>query len=59
MAAQFAHAYRDDTDRLGLGRPDVEPLATEHIQEIIDLIAGLIERGHAYQSGPDVLLRRG
>jgi cysteinyl-tRNA synthetase len=54
VAARFAQAYRDDTDRLGLGRPDVEPLATEHIQEIVDLIAKLVERGHAYQSGPDV-----
>ena len=32
----------------------MEPLATEHIQEIIDLIAGLVADGHAYQSGPDV-----
>ena len=54
VAEDFARAYREDTDRLGLGRPDVEPLATEHIQEIIDLIAGLVEKGHAYQSGPDV-----
>ena len=54
VAAEFAQAYRDDTDRLGLGRPDVEPLATEHIQEIIDLIGKLVDRGHAYQSGPDV-----
>ena len=54
VAEQFAQAYREDTDRLGLGRPDVEPLATEHIQEIIDLITALIGHGHAYQSGPDV-----
>ncbi len=54
VAEQFAQAYREDTDRLGLGRPDVEPLATEHIGEIIALIAGLIAHGHAYQSGPDV-----
>ena len=54
VAAEFAQAYRDDTDRLGLGRPDVEPLATEHIQEIIELVTGLVEEGHAYQSGPDV-----
>jgi cysteinyl-tRNA synthetase len=54
VAAEFAQAYRDDTDRLGLGRPDVEPLATEHIQEIIDLIELLVERGHAYQAGSDV-----
>jgi cysteinyl-tRNA synthetase len=54
VAAEFAQAYRDDTDRLGLGRPDIEPLATEHMQEIIDLIGTLIERGHAYAAGPDV-----
>jgi cysteinyl-tRNA synthetase len=57
VAAEFAQAYRDDTDRLGLGRPDVEPLATEHIQEIIALIADLMERGHAYQAGPDVYFK--
>ena len=54
VAEQFAQAYREDTDRLGLGRPDLEPLATEHIGEIIALIADLIEHGHAYQSGSDV-----
>ncbi len=54
VAEEFAQAYREDTDRLGLGRPDVEPLATEHIEEIVDLIAGLVEHGHAYQAGPDV-----
>ena len=54
VAQQFADAYREDTSRLGLGRPDLEPLATEHIQEIIDLIAGLVEQGHAYASGTDV-----
>jgi cysteinyl-tRNA synthetase len=57
VGAEFAQAYRDDTDRLGLGRPDVEPLATEHIQEIIALITKLIEDGHAYQSGPDVYFK--
>ena len=28
LAEQMAQAYRSDTDALGLGRPDVEPLAT-------------------------------
>jgi cysteinyl-tRNA synthetase len=57
VAAEFTKAYRDDTDRLGLGRPDVEPLATEHIQEIIALIEDLVERGHAYQAGQDVYFK--
>ena len=54
VAAEFAQAYREDTDRLGLGRPDLEPFATEHIPEIIELVAKLVEKGHAYQSGADV-----
>ena len=57
VAAEFAQAYRDDTDRLGLGRPDVEPLATEHIDEIVSLIGDLVERGHAYQAGSDVYFK--
>jgi cysteinyl-tRNA synthetase len=54
VAREFADAYRVDTNRLGLGRPDVEPLATEHIDEIIHLIEDLVRQGHAYASGPDV-----
>lgn len=54
VAEEFAQAYIEDTDRLGLGRPDVEPRATEHIPEIIELIERLTERGHAYQGGSDV-----
>src|SRR4051794_1662439 len=46
--------YRSDTDRLGLGRPDREPLASETLKEIVDLIAALIEGGHAYPSNGDV-----
>src|SRR5881392_3425607 len=29
LAAEMTRAYLDDTDRLGLGRPDAEPLATQ------------------------------
>jgi cysteinyl-tRNA synthetase len=54
LAREMAEDYRADTDRLGLGRPDYEPLASETIDEIIALIEALIERGHAYVSGGDV-----
>ncbi len=53
-ARRYSEAYIEDTDRLGLGRPDVEPRATEHIPEIIDLIARLVAEAHAYQAGSDV-----
>jgi cysteinyl-tRNA synthetase len=57
LAARYGQAYVEDTDRLGLGRPDVEPLATETIPQIIELIEQLIERGLAYATGGDVYFR--
>ena len=53
----MTRAYFEDTDRLGLGRPDAEPLATETIAGIVALIADLVESGHAYESGGDVYFR--
>jgi cysteinyl-tRNA synthetase len=50
-------AYIADTDRLGLGRPDHEPLASETIEGIVALISDLIERDHAYPAGGDVYFR--
>jgi cysteinyl-tRNA synthetase len=57
FAEQMTRAYFEDTDRLGLGRPDAEPLATETIGGIVKLISDLIEAGHAYESGGDVYFR--
>ncbi|MFU2060085.1 cysteine--tRNA ligase [Avibacterium volantium] len=39
--------YRD-FDVLNILRPNVEPRATHHIPEIIDIVEKLIQRGHAY-----------
>ena len=57
LASEMAAAYIADTDGLGLGRPDAEPLATETIGPIIDLIAALIERDAAYAAQGDVYFR--
>jgi cysteinyl-tRNA synthetase len=54
LAAEMTAAYFADTDGLGLGRPDHEPLASETIGPIIELIERLIERGHAYPANGDV-----
>ncbi|MFM4963002.1 cysteine--tRNA ligase [Aeromonas bivalvium] len=37
-----------DFDALGMVRPDVEPRATQHIHEIIEMVEELIARDHAY-----------
>jgi cysteinyl-tRNA synthetase len=57
FAERMTRSYLEDTDRLGLGRPDAEPLATETIGQIVSLISDLIEAGHAYESGGDVYFR--
>jgi cysteinyl-tRNA synthetase len=57
FAAEMTAAYREDTERLGLGRPDAEPLASETIAEIVQLIEALISSGHAYQANGDVYFR--
>ncbi len=57
FAERMTRAYFEDTDRLGLGRPDAEPLATETIAAIVALISDLISAGHAYESGGDVYFR--
>ena len=56
-ARRMIAAYTEDTDRLGIGRPDAEPLATATIAEIVGLIEALIAGGHAYESGGDVYFR--
>jgi cysteinyl-tRNA synthetase len=48
MQRSLAHAY----EALNVDAPTYEPLATGHIPEMVELIAELIERGHAYQA-PD------
>jgi cysteinyl-tRNA synthetase len=54
LAHEMTEAYVADTNGLGLGRPNREPLASGTIGEIIELIERLIERGHAYAVRGDV-----
>jgi cysteinyl-tRNA synthetase len=57
LARQATEWYLEDTDALGLGRPDALPKATEVVPQIIRFISELIERGHAYESEGDVYFR--
>ncbi len=57
LAARESARYVADTDRLGLGRPDVEPKVTEAIPEIVTMIERLIAGGHAYAADGDVYFR--
>ncbi len=57
LAREMAAHYVADTDRLALGRPDHEPLASEAIPSIVALIGALLDRGHAYAVDGDVYFR--
>jgi len=54
VTRKYIDAFYEDFDRLGLLRPDVEPKATEHIPEIVALVALLVREGKAYEVGGDV-----
>jgi cysteinyl-tRNA synthetase len=57
LAERATRWFLEDTDNLGLGRPDVEPKASDTIPEIISLVQELIERDFAYQANGDVYFR--
>lgn len=55
ITAQYIEAYNADMTALGVLPPDIEPRATEHIAEMIAMIAILLERGCAYEAEEHVL----
>jgi len=57
LAAEMAAHYVADTDRLGLGRPDAEPYASDYVEPIVAMIEALLERDHAYVRAGDVYFR--
>jgi cysteinyl-tRNA synthetase len=57
LANEMTDLYFADTDALGLGRPDHEPLASETMGPIVAYIGALVESGHAYSADGDVYFR--
>ena len=54
IAKYYTDAFFRDFDDLKMIRPSTTCKATDHIQEMIDLILRLKEKGHTYQSGGNV-----
>ncbi len=48
LTARFIKAMHEDTAALGVEMPDAEPRATQHIDQIINMINKLMENGYAY-----------
>ncbi|MGM0501921.1 MAG: cysteine--tRNA ligase, partial [Bacillota bacterium] len=57
LAQKFIKAYFEDTDALNIKRADVYPKATEHIDEMIDVVDDLVEQGYAYEKDGDVYFK--
>ncbi|MEC8633228.1 MAG: cysteine--tRNA ligase [Pseudomonadota bacterium] len=55
LAKEFTDKFRQDMAALNNLDPSIEPKATAHVEEMLDLAARLIERGHAYVSEGHVL----
>src|ERR1700686_4941677 len=55
--APYIEAFWEDFDALGCERPEVAPRATQHIPEMVALIAKLEQRDHAYQSDGSIYYR--
>ena len=55
ITERFMRIYNEDMAALGVMPPDIEPRATEHIDEMIAMIAALVEKGFAYESDGHVL----
>ena len=54
IAKYFTDAFFKDIDNLNIVRPTVSPRATDHIEEMINLIKRLESRGYTYESGGNV-----
>lgn len=57
LADGFIDQYFTDMDALNIRRADVYPRATQEIPKIIEVIEGLIQKGHAYHVNGDVYFR--
>ena len=57
VAKKYIAEYFTDAHALGVREATVHPKATENIQQIIDLITTLIDKGYAYEVNGDVYYR--
>jgi len=54
LADEYRIAFERDMAALGVKPPDLAPRATQHIDEMLDVIKCLVDKGYAYESEGDV-----
>jgi cysteinyl-tRNA synthetase len=57
VTERFIKAYREDVDAVGVRKADLHPRVTETMEDIIDFIKALIDKGYAYEAGGDVYFK--
>lgn len=57
LTERFINAYFEDVGALGCGKADVHPRVTDHIEDIVEFVKVLIDKGFAYESQGDVYYR--
>ena len=55
ITTKYTQIYNSDMETLGVNKPDHQPKATEYIDEMVELIQALINKGHAYENDGHVL----
>ena len=56
---KYIEAFLEDSEKLGIERPEIIALATDHIPEMVSLVEMLLEKGYAYREGNSVYFRIG
>jgi len=54
LGERYSNSYFEDIAKLNIKKPEINPRATQHIEEIIDLVQILMDKGYAYQIGGDI-----
>lgn len=57
IAERFIQAYKEDVGALGVKEAAIHPRVTESMSDIIEFIAALVDKGHAYASDGDVYFK--
>src|SRR5690606_13410265 len=57
VADTFIAAYYEDIEALGIRRASLNPRVMDHIDDVVNFIQELIDKGHAYESSGDVYFK--
>jgi len=57
LTERFINAYFEDVTALGCNKADVHPKVTDHIEDIVEFVQVLVDKGYAYESQGDVYYR--